>query len=217
MVDVQQNTQTLTLSLDEDTAYLVAARVKELKTLFFSDCIEPVTLKTPLNNPKLTLYSSGKTTTVISMQSKLPNSSLRFELKYRKRADADTETSWTVLDIRDNVDRYTLTGLSENAAYVAVGRLQHVESGVWSVFCENFFFNTFQQLTKKPDAQLTKKINSLGQCPSNYKWEKRDVIPDGKTCDTCKGAKTLKTGEFAGGYQCAGGGHWLCGGCLIAG
>ena len=165
-VDVQKNSETHTLSLEENTDYLVAVRVNELKTLFFSDCTPAVSLKTPLNPPKLKLYSrpgssERQTSVVISMQSKLAMSSLRFELKYRKRADDEKEASWTVLDIGDNVDRYTLNALSEDTAYVAVGRLQHIESGVWSVFCDNFDFKTYRQ---PAPPKLTRSDTHMTSC-----------------------------------------------------
>jgi hypothetical protein len=59
------------------------------------------------------------------------------------------------------------------------------------------------------EAEALAALKKVGVCPESYQWEKRNTME--QTCGKCQGKRSHGR---PGGYQCAGGSHWVCHGCL---
>jgi SpoVK/Ycf46/Vps4 family AAA+-type ATPase/DNA-binding beta-propeller fold protein YncE len=59
---------------------------------------------------------------------------------------------------------------------------------------------------------ILEALKMIGVCPQSFKWSKRASMD--QACMKCSGKKTNGRGR-CGGYQCEGGSHWVCNGCLL--
>ena len=55
------------------------------------------------------------------------------------------------------------------------------------------------------EAEFKRKMKSIGVCPQNYKWRRGSY--ESNNCDKC-GKRVYN------GYNCEGGGHYVCCGCV---
>jgi hypothetical protein len=61
------------------------------------------------------------------------------------------------------------------------------------------------------EEQMMAALKIIGVCPESFKWSKRQMMS--QPCMKCGGAKSKRCN--GAGYQCEGGGHWVCNGCLM--
>jgi hypothetical protein len=72
---------------------------------------------------------------------------------------------------------------------------------------------------QETQAMLTKegvktRLQSIGVCPQSFKWSRRTSMDE--DCQKCGGKNTVVgSGRRAGGFQCEGGSHWVCMGCIM--
>jgi hypothetical protein len=64
---------------------------------------------------------------------------------------------------------------------------------------------------EQTEAQMLAALKVIGVCPQSFKWSKRSSMSE--PCMKCDGAKSKRC--KGAGYQCEGGSHWVCSGCLL--
>ena len=115
--------------------------------------------------PTLSVSRIGAASAVVALQSKLESNAVRFEVKYRK--DDDKEAEWTVLDVEENAERCTISGLVAETDYVVAGRLLELKTTMFSALAEATSFKTLTDATPSFEFDPAKKSDVISLSNGN--------------------------------------------------